>query len=325
MYSSFTFMNSSSSPRRSTSGLPHLYVTSPARRAYQTPENELLVFLLDAMVALGRGTGWQHSTSEGAGSFVRKRTAEAEHWRHSRMLAEVERREPSATKLARIANGRHRRRYQPVLDAYQVYRILVAQLDRQGIQRAVETHGLVTRDDPRLFELFCLFRILDALRELGWTLEKLRLFEGSLRLRGMRDGETLEFYYQNPPAELREGSIYRDVQQRHALRAGGLIPDFVIRRAVGNRVSWLLLEAKGGDRGVAKLARAALQDLLAYRRAFDSVLSLSASPYGVGVAWGERLDSAPGGEVVLCTPDTLLGALAKMLGRRSDAIHPAEL
>src|SRR5262245_7005850 len=126
---------------RATSGLPHLYVTSPARRAYQTAENELLVFLLDAIVTLGRGTGWQHSMSEGAGSLISERTAEAERWRHSRMLAEVDRREPSATKLARIAGGRHRRRYQPVLDAYQVYKVLVAQLSRRGIRRAVETQG----------------------------------------------------------------------------------------------------------------------------------------------------------------------------------------
>src|SRR5262249_35050886 len=52
--------------------------------------------------------------------------------------------------------------------------------------------------------------------------------------------------------------------------------------------------------------RAALQDLLAYRRAFDPVLSLSPCLYGVGVAWSERLDSPAGAEVVLCTPDSLL-------------------
>ena len=29
---------------RQATGIPHMYVTSPARRAYQTPENELLVY-----------------------------------------------------------------------------------------------------------------------------------------------------------------------------------------------------------------------------------------------------------------------------------------
>ncbi len=43
---------------RQATGIPHLYVTSPARRAYQTSENELLVLVLDAIVALGRQSGW---------------------------------------------------------------------------------------------------------------------------------------------------------------------------------------------------------------------------------------------------------------------------
>src|SRR5438874_11612344 len=38
---------------RQATGIPHLYVTTPARRAYQTPENELLVLLLDAIAILG--------------------------------------------------------------------------------------------------------------------------------------------------------------------------------------------------------------------------------------------------------------------------------
>ena len=59
----------------------------------------------------------------------------------------------TATKLARIRSGRHRRRYQAVLDAYGRYRLLAERLDRTTIRNAVETHGLMSRDDPTLFEL----------------------------------------------------------------------------------------------------------------------------------------------------------------------------
>ena len=84
----------------------------------------------------------------------------------------------------------------------------------------------------------------NVLRDLDWTLDRLHLFEGSLRLRGMRDSETLEIYYQHAPSELCEGSIYRDVQQRHALRAGGLIPDFVVHRRRGASASCCSLKRR---------------------------------------------------------------------------------
>jgi hypothetical protein len=48
---------------------------------------------------------------------------------------------------------------------------------------------------------------------------------------------------------------------------------------------WLLIEGKGGERPGQHSARAALLDLLAYRRAYEPTVSNSAR-YGVGVAFG---------------------------------------
>src|SRR5690349_596101 len=74
---------------RAAAGLPHLYVTAPARRAFQTPENELLVFALEAIARFGRATGWAKSTSAGVGSEVRDRTNNAVRWRQARALLDV--------------------------------------------------------------------------------------------------------------------------------------------------------------------------------------------------------------------------------------------
>src|SRR5207253_1821094 len=136
---------------RQATGVRHMYVTSPARRAYQTPENELLVLVLDAIVLLGKQTGWYRSESPDIGRLITKRVAEADHWLQMRALLEVERSPMTPTKLARIRSGRLRRRYQAVLNAYDRYRLLAQRLDRATIRRAVESHGLVTRDDPTLF------------------------------------------------------------------------------------------------------------------------------------------------------------------------------
>src|SRR5919204_5852353 len=115
---------------RYASVAPHLYATAPSRRAYQTPENELLVLLLDQTVALGRLVGWHESGSAHAGQLISSRVASAERWSQSRMLREVERRPIQPRAIARIRSGRFRRRYQPVLDTWYRHSALVGHLDR---------------------------------------------------------------------------------------------------------------------------------------------------------------------------------------------------
>jgi hypothetical protein len=300
---------------RNATGLPHLYVTAPSRRAYQTPENQLLVFLLDETVRLGRVSGWHRSTSEAAGRVVSTRVGQAERWQKSRMLAEVERGPITPRLVSRVRSGRSRRRYQAVLNAFDRYRQLIGVLDRAAVQEAVERHGLVSRDDPTLFELVCTFAILKALKEMGWELDRLRLFEGSLRIGGKRASDTIEVTYQSTPRRLSAGSLYREVQRRHGVEPGGLIPDLVLRRMRKSAPDqWLLVEAKGGHRSVKNSARAAAYDLLAYRMAFSPVLNTSDAPYGLGVAWGADFCAAPHGDMLLCTPDMLPAALAPMFG-----------
>jgi hypothetical protein len=303
---------------RAATGLQHLYVTVPARREYQTPENELLVFVLDAIVVLGRETGWHQSAVGDVGTLVASRVADAERWRQSRMLSEVERRPITATKLARIRNGRRRRRYQAALDAYERYATWVSRLDREAVRRAVESSALLVKDDATLFELLCVFRLIEELRSLGWHSEAIHVVEGAFSVRWQRHQEALDLFYQHTPADLGRNSIYGTTLRKHSLRVGGLIPDAVIRHARASGVRWLLIEMKGGAGGVPQLARRALLDLLGYRRALDPILNESPAPYGLGIAWGEDLEHAEGTEVLLATPDTLGRALRAALDHRAE-------
>ena len=298
---------------RQATGIPHLYVTAPARRAFQTAENELLVTVLDAVVRLGRQSGWHRSESADLGKLISSRVAETERWLPTRALVEIQRRPMTATKLARIRSGRHRRRYQVVLDAYDRYRLLAERLDRTTIRNAVETYGLVSRDDPTLFELICTFHTIRALAKLGWRLDRLGLFAGSLRVNGQRDSARLELTYQATPRGLSRGSTYRAIQHAHAISPGGLRPDLVIRRYGDRPESWLLIEVKGGERTVEHSARAATFDLLAYRTAFAPILDRQQAPFGLGIAYGAELPASPRADVMLCTPDTLAAALERFL------------
>jgi hypothetical protein len=300
---------------RAASGLPHLYVTGPTRRAFDTPENRLLVFALDAVARFGRMTGWERSTGAGAGDAVRDRVTQATRWRRSRALADIPAPHPADTAIARVRTSRRRRSYSPVLATIQAYRELIARLNREAIRSAVENHALVTRDDAVLLELLSVFRAMAALTELGWEGRESSLIGGGAIFSGERGGHTLDLYYQRTPTALSKGSRYGAIQRAHGFsNAGQLRPDLVAEMtAPSGETRWLLIEVKGVEGPAAGSARAAILDLLAYRQAFDPVLAEQAGIYGVGVAWGQAVQPGPPAEILVCSPDTLRDALAHAL------------
>jgi hypothetical protein len=64
-------------------------------------------------------------------------------------------------------------------------------------------------------------------------------------------------------------------------------------------------------------AHEALQNLLAYRRAFDAALAQPHEPYGLGIAWGEGLQPAPASEITLCSFDMFRDGLGTYLTTRA--------
>jgi hypothetical protein len=299
---------------RAASGLPHLYVTAPARRAYQTPENQLLVFVLDAIARLGRQTGWHHpNNGDGIRQVVRDRTTAAQRWLQARMLLEIEPRPPMPRSMMRVRTGRHHQRYRHAISTWERYRSLIAQLDRTQLRELIETTAIITRADHTLFELLCSFAVIDALRGCGWQIRPLRLFGGRLRLTGQRGSDRLDLWYQTTPRELAASSRYTEVLRQHGFpQPAGLRPDMVLRRSIAGEERWLLVEVKLYGH-VQDGARAALQNLLAYRRAFDAGLAGNDGVYGLGIAWGAELQPTLA-EVMLCTPDTIPAAITDFAG-----------
>jgi hypothetical protein len=296
---------------RSATGIPNLYVTAPARRAYQTPENELLVFVLDAIDELARKTGWHRLETERVGRTVAIRFGQVQRWRQLRALLEVERRPPNPRSLARIRSGRHRRRYGSVLGAYACHRRLVGHLDRSAVREVVESRAIVARADPVLFELLCLFQVLDALVLLGWRMSRWGFVQPAAPFIAQRGPDRVHVWYQHAPRELRDShSRYYRIQRTHSLGPSEVRPDIVLRISKGGLITWLVVEAKLGlTRGVEDSARAALFDLLGYRRAFEKTLTKQEAPYGLGVAWGEEL-TPERDEILLCSPDCIGQALS---------------
>jgi hypothetical protein len=309
--------------QRAATGLPHVFVTAPTRRAFDTPENQILAFALRAIADFGRRTGWDKSSRPGPAQLVAARAGEATKWRQARSLAEVSERVPTQTTLARVRASRSRRRYQAALDVVELYQRYIARLDRGAIRHAIEHNALIASRDSVLLELQCAFDTIRALRQLGWTTSPLGLLQPPLILQAHKQHHTLELYFQSSPAALRKGSLYGEIQKAHSFSTtSGLIPDLVARVTSQGSTQWVLIEVKGGPkRGVAENARAGALDLMAYRRAYTPVLGEQDGPYGLAYAWGRGLEPAANAEVTMCTPDKLHVALALML-EASDNISP---
>lgn len=301
---------------RNTTGTPYLFVTTPTRRVYQTPENELLVHVLDAIVATAQRSGWDRITPrQEPARHVRERLAAATRWQQNRMLSGIDRTPPAPRAVARVRSGRTAQRYAGVLAAYDKLTSLVEHMDRQAVREAIEEAGLVTAEEPILFELLTTFRVMDALTSLGWKMAPFTLFHGHVHTSGhTTDSKQIDLWYQTTPRALSEASHYRDVLTSHGFTgARQLRPDIILRwTAPGGQQRWLLIECKLSQSGVRHAARQALADLLTYRADYDATLAATKGPHGLGVAWGEGLNPITTSEVVLCTPDTLTQALQQI-------------
>ncbi|MDW5597437.1 hypothetical protein VSS74_24020 [Conexibacter stalactiti] len=294
--------------RRAT-GIRRTYVTAPAQRAYDTPENRLLAFVLHAIVEQGHRTGWHAARSGESGLRVAARVGQAGRWLQQAELADLPREPPTAKAVALVRRGRNRRKYELVLAAYDLHRRYVQQLDRQAVREAVERHALLASSDAVLLELRCAFDVASALRRAGWDAAPAGLIRTPLLFSGTRRREQLDVHYQSVPRLLREHSHYRDVQRLHGLRAGVLRPDLVLEHRTGDGVRWVLIEVKSGRGAPSGLARSTARDLMMYRHAFERALAPQAGVYGIGYAWGAELTPRVSDGLVLCTPDTLPAAL----------------
>jgi hypothetical protein len=314
--------------QRAATGTPHLFVTNPTRRAFDTPENQVLAFALSAIAEFGKRTGWHRGATTGPARVVRDRVGEATRWLQARQFVGVPIQPPTPTTLSRVRTGRARLRYQKALEVVELYQRYIARLDRDAVRDAVERRALIASRDSVLLELHCAFDTIKTLRSLGWKAPTTGLLSPPIIFRGERDKTKLEVFYQAAPRALSVGSRYREVQTAHGFSStGGLIPDLVIKTTSNSETRWLIIEVKGGEqRSVADSARLAVRDLFGYRHAFSAVLDRQTAPYGLGYAWGESLIPSLDSDVTLCTPDTLAAALELLTPvRRLPEIHPADV
>jgi hypothetical protein len=295
---------------RRRTGATNLVITSPSERAFDSPEALLLATVLTGIVDSGRSLGWDTGTGH-AGAVARERATTAARLVSTRVLAPLDPRPPTTRQLMRISTGRHRRRFDAVVAAHLLHHDLVTRRNEVALRSAIQCGGLVVQAEDRLFELWCLFRVLDELAALGWSLPRPRVFAGGLALVAIRSGDRLEVRFQRLPQALRKQSVYRTTLAAHGLSASNLQPDLTLTHLPADGpASILLLESKmGQSRPAAASAREAVQNLLAYGASFKDAISKQPAPYGLGLVWGSGLRAVEE-RIMLCSIDRVGDALA---------------
>ena len=193
------------------------FVTTPTRRAFNTPENQVLAFALFSIAEFGKRTGWHQGASTGPARDIHDRVAEATRWLQARQFVGVRKLPPTPTTMSRVRTGRARLRYRKALEVVELYQRYIARLDREAIRDAVEHRALIASRDSVLLELHCAFDTIRSLRRLGWKTSPSGILWPPVIFRGHRDGSTLEVRYQRTPSALSGQVQGRGVRRRRVI------------------------------------------------------------------------------------------------------------
>lgn len=189
--------------QRAAAGAPNLFVTTPTRRAFNTPENQVLAFALFAIAEFGRRTGWHRGAATGPARDIHDRVAEATRWLQARQFVDVPKVPPASTTISRVRTGRARLRYRKALEVVELYQRYIARLDRDAIRDAVEHRALIASRDSVLLELHCAFDTIKTLRHLGWQAPTNGILWLPVIFRGHRNEAKVEVFYQATPGPSR--------------------------------------------------------------------------------------------------------------------------
>lgn len=157
------------SARGGTAGATDVFVCASSARAYDTPENRVLVAALNAIVLAARSTDPIAHAAWNDEVLLRARDngTRARHYLEHRTLSTVRRRRPDARELAKTRSGNRRKTYDPAL----------ALLERA--KQPVTLDHLLAFTSPRTaWQHWVLMALTQRLRQRGHPLPRFRTTPG---------------------------------------------------------------------------------------------------------------------------------------------------
>lgn len=299
--------------RAGAGGDPTLFVTRPAQRVYDVPENRALAWLIATLdVHLRRAAGPTTGEDEDElrwDAQLRAHRGRLRLTRRHRWLSEVAPERPTATTLRRLRAARSAFYAKVVPDAILAVMRWAEHPSEDDLTELLCQRWFRPRQDWRLFEVVVALRLARAFAAASPVKRRARLLHetGSSPYARytLADGDEVRLQYQGWPPS---GSPSRHAQARaqHQLRAGAPRPDLYVSRH-GSAPDAAVLELKA-SRSASYLG-AGLSQLLGYLAERPETWTVQPSGWLVAPASPAFVAAEPeGGDLWIVSADDVAAA-----------------
>lgn len=291
--------------RRATSSpLGDVWVTRPASRIFDIPENRALAWVLRTIEE--RGTVAVMPTREAPGAWgneIRSMTDLVHRIRRSAWLEHIPSHWPGEDAYVRLKADRLGFYRLRVTNAARYLRRVLHDPSPDDIVQALSERYFEPRQDWRLFEIAVLMRIARSLGEVGQRLIPTRMFhdggKGPFARFQLSPTHVVQLWYQSwPPAT--KPSELDDAVQYYELVSGGNRPDIVLEIIeAGMSIRAIILELKASTSST--YLSSGLSQLLGYLRDRPGLLSQTASGWLVAPSGAGYVSKVPNGRSLWVT------------------------
>ncbi len=290
--------------RATSSPLGDIWVTRPANRIFDIPENRALAWVLRMLEE--RGTVAVPATGEAPGAWgdeIRSMTGVVHRTRRAAWLEGVPSTWPGDEAYLRLKADRMGFYRIRVANAARYLRHILIAPSPDDIVQALSQRYFEPRQDWKLFELAVLMRISEELAEVGRRLSPTRLFHDGRRRPFARFGisptREVRLWYQMWPPGTRPSEL-DDAVRYYEIPSGGNRPDIVVELVeAGRSKRAIVLELKASASG--SYLSSGFSQLLGYLRDRPGLLTMSASGWLVAPAGASYASKNPEGRALWIT------------------------
>jgi hypothetical protein len=306
--------------RATSSPMGDIWVTRPASRIFDIPENRALSWVLKNLE--DRGVLAVPATGDAPGRWgeeIRSVTALLRRTRRTAWLELIPASWPGDEVYFRLKADRMGFYRLRVIDAARYLRHVLLAPDPQDIVDALGERFFEPRQDWKLFEIAVLMRITRELATIGTRLDPTRLFHDSKSRPFARfkvgPAREVRLWYQSwPPAT--KPSELEDAVRHYEMSTASNRPDIVVELVDGRTsVRAILLELKASSSG--SYLGSGLSQLLGYLRDRPALLGSPASGWLVAPANASFTSKDPDGRALWLTSAEDVAAAV-----RSEALRP---
>lgn len=303
---------------RATGAATGLYVVTPARRIFDTPENRALAWVLRRLEAeLSLVSPNEQTLKEGWGSRIQENLRAVRQARRQPWLRDIRAERPSPATLKRLAAARTAfyKIYVP-----EVVRALWRWVDNpspESLTDLLSARYFEPSRDWQLFEIVIALRLARAFAEISTAKRRPRLLTGTGRspfaVYKLENGAEVRLWYQAWP-ESAGTSLHTAARQRHQIQSGSTRPDIIIERTKVDP-EMIVLELKA-TREPGYLTQG-LSQILGYLKERPEKFAASASGWLVAPkspAFHPALPAADQPLWVVADEDVVAAAVARIAG-----------